>query len=52
MAMEVADSLGRVLRGGSWGDDPESLRSAARGRDAPVGRGRLAGFRVARALTP
>ena len=40
----------RVLRGGSWDEDPRFLRSALRGRDQPVVRDRDAGFRVARTL--
>ncbi|NEP18259.1 MAG: formylglycine-generating enzyme family protein [Leptolyngbya sp. SIO4C1] len=36
----------RVLRGGSWGNDPENCRSADRGRDAPDDRDDLTGFRV------
>ena len=42
----------RVLRGGSWSYDPWSLRSADRSKLATGIRGSLAGFRVARTLTP
>ncbi len=35
----------RVLRGGSWVSDPNSLRAAYRGYDAPADTGRLIGFR-------
>jgi formylglycine-generating enzyme required for sulfatase activity len=38
---------GRVLRGGSWLDDPLLCRSAYRLRDHPVGRGSNFGFRLA-----
>ena len=38
----------RVLRGGSWGNRVETLRSACRGWDRPGGRGNRFGFRVAR----
>jgi formylglycine-generating enzyme required for sulfatase activity len=36
----------RVLRGGSWGGDPQSCRSAARGRLDPGRRDDVCGFRV------
>ncbi|MDD2717333.1 MAG: formylglycine-generating enzyme family protein [Candidatus Wallbacteria bacterium] len=36
----------RVLRGGSWVDEPSLCRSAARGRGDPVGRDCLYGFRL------
>ena len=42
----------RVLRGGSWGDIPQGLRSAIRGGGDPVNRGDFGGFRVVRMLTP
>jgi formylglycine-generating enzyme required for sulfatase activity len=45
-------SSGRVVRGGSWGLEPGSLRSANRLRSEPVIRFHALGFRVARALTP
>ena len=41
----------RVLRGGSWNDDPEDLRSAFRGRIARRQPVRIIGFRVARTLS-
>lgn len=41
---------GRVLRGGSWVDDPEDLRSAVRGWYDPTGRSYTNGFRVARTV--
>jgi formylglycine-generating enzyme len=39
-----------VLRGGSWADDPQSLRSARRFRSAPNDRYSNVGFRLARML--
>ncbi len=41
------DTSCRVLRGGSWGDDPEVLRSANRNWDQPDSRDVIIGFRVA-----
>jgi formylglycine-generating enzyme required for sulfatase activity len=46
------DASLRVLRGGSWGDDPGDLRSAFRNGDRPGGRVSGVGFRVARTLLP
>jgi formylglycine-generating enzyme required for sulfatase activity len=45
-------NIGRVVRGGSWSYNPESLRSALRGRVTTVGRGNGLGFRVGRTLLP
>ena len=42
----------RVLRGGSWDNDPRSLRSADRGWNGASYREYDLGFRVARTLTP
>jgi formylglycine-generating enzyme required for sulfatase activity len=42
----------RVLRGGSWFDRPDFLRSALRGWGQPDGRYISIGFRVARTLLP
>ena len=42
----------RVLRGGSWSNRPEFVRSAHRDRSATDGRYDYVGFRVARTLTP
>ena len=42
----------RVLRGGSWFDVPQLLRSAFRGWNTPAGRFDRGGFRVARTLEP
>ncbi|WP_210211515.1 SUMF1/EgtB/PvdO family nonheme iron enzyme, partial [Azospirillum griseum] len=41
-----------VLRGGSWFDTPDNLRSANRFRSFPNDRSFGSGFRVARTLTP
>jgi len=38
----------RVVRGGSWFNDPQNLRSASRGWNAPVYRIYVIGFRLAR----
>ena len=40
----------RVLRGGSWGDGPLGIRSAARKDEAAYMRPATSGFRVARTL--
>jgi len=40
----------RVLRGGSWVDNPDHLRSANRYRGGPGYRDNYVGFRVARTL--
>jgi formylglycine-generating enzyme required for sulfatase activity/class 3 adenylate cyclase len=45
-----ADCGSRVVRGGSWGSDPEILRSASRFGNPAVGRYFTLGFRVARTL--
>lgn len=37
----------RVLRGGSWGNGPDSVRSATRSREAPTDRYDVIGFRCA-----
>jgi formylglycine-generating enzyme required for sulfatase activity len=49
---EVPDSTEsyRVLRGGSWSNNPLNLRSAIRDRDRPGDRYSSVGFRVARTL--
>ena len=44
-------SRGRVLRGGSWNDNPRFLRSADRSGIPPEDRNNLLGFRVARTLS-
>jgi formylglycine-generating enzyme required for sulfatase activity len=49
--IEGADCTGRIVRGGSWSNDPRVLRSATRGRITSGDRsGYLVGFRVARTL--
>ena len=42
----------RVIRGGSWVDQPRNVRSAQRDRDAPMMRSVFLGFRIARDITP
>jgi formylglycine-generating enzyme required for sulfatase activity len=42
----------RVVRGGSWGSNPQDLRSANRGRDPADARDNDVGFRVGRTLLP
>ena len=44
------DCFLRVVRGGSWDDTPDNLRSAARNSTAPGTRVNLNGFRVVRTL--
>ena len=44
------DRSPRVLRGGSWYDGQQDLRSAVRDRNAPADRGSYYGFRLARTL--
>ena len=51
-AWTAGDSSSRVLRGGSWYDSPQFLRSAVRGWHSTVGRGFIVGFRLARTLNP
>ena len=48
---ETMDNV-RVLRGGSWIDEPRYLRSASRYRDTAGLRSGSNGFRLARTLTP
>ena len=42
--------LGRVLRGGSWGNEPDDVRSANRSRDAADRRDSDVGFRLSRTV--
>jgi formylglycine-generating enzyme required for sulfatase activity len=44
------DTSSRVLRGGSWFNNPHLLRSASRDRSLPDDRNSNVGFRVARTL--
>lgn len=46
------DCRTRVVRGGSWADDPKDIRSAARTWDTANDRRAEIGFRVARTLSP
>ena len=47
-AVTTGDCATRVLRGGSWSNTPQGLRSADRSRGQPGNRGNFYGFRVAR----
>jgi formylglycine-generating enzyme required for sulfatase activity len=47
----VGDCTRRVLRGGSWSDDPTNLRAARRRYRMVIGESQ-SGFRVARTLSP
>jgi len=49
---DAAGAAGRVIRGGSWYDDPGSCRSANRDWFAPDRRDSYLGFRVARVQSP
>ena len=51
-AWESSNCLRRVLRGGSWSDEPRYLRSANRNKNYTRIRSSSGGFRVARTLTP
>jgi formylglycine-generating enzyme required for sulfatase activity len=51
-AVTSGDCPSRVHRGGSWGNRPRDLRSAARNGYSPDGRYGYLGFRVARTLSP
>ncbi len=46
----TVDAWSRILRGGSWDDDPHDLRSACRERNSPDDRDFRNGFRVARTV--
>ena len=48
----TGDCSRRVVRGGSWNDDPDILRSAYRVGADSDDRDNDLGFRVARTLTP
>ena len=52
VAWVSGDCAKRVLRGGSWYDDPRNLRAAYRFRLTTGNRFNRNGFRVARTLTP
>ncbi len=49
---EGADCSSHVVRGGSWGSNPEILRSASRFENPSFGRYFTLGFRVGRTLKP
>ena len=49
-ARTTGDCSRRVLRGGSWGDDPKDLRSAYRVGYEPDGRNSGSGFRLTRTV--
>ena len=51
-ARTTGDCMRRVVRGGSWGSFPQSLRAACRVRSTVDDRDGFLGFRVARTLTP
>jgi len=51
-AVTAGDCSSRVLRGGSWNDDPLYLRSAGRNWSTPTDRGNGLGFRLARTVSP
>jgi formylglycine-generating enzyme required for sulfatase activity len=51
-AWNTGNCEGRVFRGGSWNDDPVSLRSAKRYGGTPGYRFNNVGFRVGRTLLP
>ena len=48
----TGDCSGRVVRGGSWGNDPRGLRADGRSLSTPVNRNYDLGFRVARTVAP
>ena len=50
LSAQNGDCSLRVARGGSWSDDPQSLRSADRDGYVPVDRYGNIGFRPARTL--
>jgi formylglycine-generating enzyme required for sulfatase activity/uncharacterized protein with von Willebrand factor type A (vWA) domain len=51
-ARSAANCPSRVLRGGSWFNGPQFLRSASRSWGPPDGRNDIVGFRVARSVLP
>ena len=51
-AWTFEDCSSRVMRGGSWVDNPAGLRAASRGGVTPGGRSGDLSFRVGRTLTP
>ena len=51
-AWTAGDCSRRVMRGGSWIQDPGLLRSSDRNQSRATSRGNFMGFRVARTLGP
>ena len=51
-ARSTGDCESRVVRGGSWSDEPKELRAAARSWEVKGERRAQIGFRVGRSLTP
>jgi formylglycine-generating enzyme required for sulfatase activity len=51
-ARSATDNCSRVLRGGSWLNDPHNLRAAVRSRGHPDLRYNALGFRLGRTLPP
>ena len=51
-AVTTSSCSRRVLRGGSWGNYPQFLRSAFRSRYFPSSRSNFGGFRLARTISP
>lgn len=45
---KVCGQIKRVLRGGSWNNNPENLRASNRNRNEPDNRNNNIGFRCAR----
>jgi formylglycine-generating enzyme required for sulfatase activity len=45
--LALIDPIARVLRGGSWNNNPQNLRSANRNRNQPDNRNNNIGFRLA-----
>jgi formylglycine-generating enzyme required for sulfatase activity len=45
-----SDGKRRVLRGGSWFNEPQSLRATGRYKEAPAFRSKFVGFRLVRSL--
>ena len=50
-AHEVSSRVSRVLRGGSWNNNPKNLRVANRNRNTPTNTNNNNGFRCAKTLS-
>ena len=48
----IPDDLGRVSRGGSWGNDAQYVRVASRNWDSPTSTINHPGFRCVKDITP